>query len=203
MMCEARWRRLIGAGGLVLVLAGGLWIPGGGARAMEVGGLEPLTPQPAAGAVKAGLRVEYNSVFVRHVDDCVLAGIGRDGGIIEALDWANTDGEVLTSGDRDGVCARMRGLFHFPKPGAYIMVMQSNDGVRLTIGGKVIVDDPDVHGDQFSQYATVKIAQAGWYKLFLIYFERKATSTVELYWQPPGAKEFTLVPASAYGHLAK
>ena len=147
--------------------------------------------------------MEYNSVFVRHVDDCELAGLGRDGGIIEAIDWGNTDGEVLTSGDENGVCARFRGLIKFPKSGSYIMAMQSNDGVRLLIGEKKIVDDPDVHVDQFSEYATLKVAKAGWYSLYLIYFERKGTSTVELYWQPPGASDFTIVPAAAYGHVPK
>ena len=170
-------------------------------QAMEVSGLKRLEPQPAN--VKPGLTVEYNSVFVRHVDDCELAGRGHDGGIIKALDWSNTDGEVLTSGEDNGVCARFRGLIKFSKPGSYILAMQSNDGVRLLIGEKKIVEDPDVHVDQFSEYATVKVAKAGWYPLYLIYFERKGTSTVELYWQPPGASDFDIVPAAAYGHIPK
>jgi hypothetical protein len=48
--------------------------------------------------------------------------------------------------------------------------------------------------------AELNIAAAGWYKLEVSYFERKSTSTLQLYWQPPGGTEFVIVPAAAYGY---
>jgi len=35
----------------------------------------------------------------------------------------------------------------------------------------------------------------------VIYYEKKSTSTLELYWQPPGAGSFEFVPAAAFGHI--
>lgn len=170
------------------------------ARAETISGLQRVEPQPKAAEIRPGLRVEYLSAFVRHVDICEASGKGIPGKALEALDWNTGDGEVLTSGEEDGVCARISGLMNFPKPGRYILATQSNDGVRLLVGKKQIIDDPDVHSDQFSAYVNVDIEKSGWYPLYLIYFERRGTSTLELYWQPPGAQDFDLVPAGAFAH---
>jgi hypothetical protein len=49
--------------------------------------------------------------------------------------------------------------------------------------------------------AELNIAVPGWYKLEVTYFERKSTSTLQLYWQRPGATEFEIVPAAAFGYM--
>jgi hypothetical protein len=81
------------------------------------------------------------------------------------------------------------------------MVAQSNDGVRVRLAGTVIIEDPDVHSDQYSENAEIEIAEAGWYELAVTYFERKSTSTLKLLWQPPGKSEFEVVPAAAFAHV--
>ena len=45
------------------------------------------------------------------------------------------------------------------------------------------------------------IDKPGWYPISLLYFEKRNTSTLELYWQPPGTDEFVFVPAEAFAHL--
>lgn len=165
-----------------------------------ISGLQPANPQPTDDQLQPGLSVEYLSVLVRHVDEVERAGKGRPGGVLEMLDWNTLDGEVLTSGETDAVGARITGFIRFDEAGTYLMATQSNDGVRVTIGGQVVIEDPDVHPDKFSENAALQIDQPGWYPLYIVYFERRNTSTLELYWQPPGADGFDFVPAEAFAH---
>jgi len=167
-------------------------------QADPIGELQRASPQPSAEALEPGLAVEYISVFVRHVDQAEASGKGRPGQPLEMLDWNTLDGEVLTSGEDDGVAARITGFIRFAEAGTYMLTMQSNDGIRLLIGGKKIIEDPDVHRDRFSPIVPLQISTPGWYPLYLIYFERKGTSTLEMYWQPPGAEDFDFVPAEAF-----
>ena len=168
-----------------------------------VGNLAPAAPQPRAGEISPGLAVEYIRMFARHVDEIEIAGKGIMGEPLEMLDWNTGDGPVLTHANDDGIGARITGFINFEKAGDYMMAIQSNDGVRLSIGGQLVIDDPDVHGDRFSPNVTLQVPRAGWYPLYLLYFERKGTSTLELYWQPPGAEGFDFVPGEAFAHRSK
>ena len=170
------------------------------ALAASVGGLKPVNPAPTGDGTAAGLAVEYVRVKVRHVDEVEIAGKGSPGEPIPALDYNSGDGEVLTSGKDDEVGARISGYMHFPEAGKYIMTIQSNDGVRFKLDDQLVIEDPDVHSDQYSPYVDVNIDEPGWYPLYIVYFERKGTATLELYWQPPGTANFALVPAEMFRH---
>ncbi|MEQ9642571.1 MAG: PA14 domain-containing protein [Alphaproteobacteria bacterium] len=171
------------------------------ASAATVSGLKPVATAPTDDNSAPGLAVEYLRIKVRHVDEVVQAGMGSPGEPLPALDYNSGDGKVLTSGRSDEVGAHIRGLMHFPTTGTYILTIQSNDGVRLKLNDRLVVEDPDVHSDQYSEYVNVVIDEAGWYDLYVIYFERKGTSTLELYWQTPGSGNFELVPAEAFRHM--
>lgn len=166
----------------------------------QVSLLKPADPPARTADLKPGLRVRYIAGLIRHVNEIAGLGQGRDGGILKTLDWSSADGEVLTSGRDDGVAARITGFINFARSGDYVLAIQSNDGARLTIGGKLIIDDPAAHPERFSPNVSVRIGTPGWYRLHLLYFERKGSSTMELYWQPPGANGFDYVPANALAH---
>jgi hypothetical protein len=65
----------------------------------------------------------------------------------------------------------------------------------------VVLEDPDVHADRYSEPATVTVPAAGWYKLAITYFQKKYSSALQLSWKPPGGGDFALIPAEAYAHL--
>ena len=97
--------------------------------------------------------------------------------------------------------ARITGLIHLEKVGAYRFAFESNDGVRLKIGGKQIVEDPGVHDDQFSDLGTMDVTQPGWYPLSIDFFERKSTWTLRFLWRPPGVADGVApVPATVLTH---
>ncbi|HVR68144.1 MAG TPA: PA14 domain-containing protein [Verrucomicrobiae bacterium] len=173
---------------------------GAGAAFASFDDLKPADPQPAAGSLQPGLAVNYVDVKARHVDEVEEAGDGEPGPPLPQLDYQSGAGTVLTSDQADMIGARIRGFINFDRPGRWLMATQSNDGVRVRIDGKIVINDPDVHSDQFSMNAEINIATPGWYKLEVTYFERKSTSTLQLYWQPPGGTEFEIVPAAAFGY---
>ena len=168
--------------------------------------LQRLEPQPAADELQQGLSVVYHFNFFRHVreiDEWKKYREGTPGPVIPQLNYNVGQGDVLTSGKAEGVGAEISGLIHLDKPGTYAFAVQSNDGVRVEIGGLKVIEDPDVHADRFSDIVQVEVAEPGWYPLNIVYFERKNTSTLEFYWQPPGVAPGTmpLVPAEVLAHL--
>jgi len=162
--------------------------------------LKPVDPQPAADALAPGLAVNYVSVMARHVDEVEAAGPGEPGKPLPKIDYRSGAGAVLTSDQTDGVGALIKGFIKFPAAGRWLLTAQSNDGVRVRVDGQVVVEDPDVHSDQYAANAEINIAQPGWYALAVTYFERKSTSTLRLYWKPPDQSDFAIVPADAFAH---
>ena len=173
-------------------------------RAETISGLTPVAGFDDA-EIAPGLAVTYYfSLFrrIREIAEWAKYKDGKPGEPLPMLDYRSGAGEVLTSGSSDGVGADIRGMMNFAEAGDYVLAMQSNDGVRLEIGGKLIINDPTVHADRFSELVTVQITEPGWYPLSLQYFERTATSTLELYWLKPGEEgRLTFVPAEALAHV--
>lgn len=175
-----------------------------------VGGLVAWAPGSQAEAVtsdadlKPGLEVCYIYEFVRHVDQFAEWEKHRKcepGEPLEMLNWRVGEDNVLTSSSDNGVMAKIKGYIHLDQPGRYAFSFESNDGVRLEIDGEHILEDPDVHSDQYSPIGHFEAAEAGWYPLAIDYFERKGTSTLRFFWGPPGTEgTLPLVPAEALAH---
>ena len=170
-----------------------------------VTGLAKADPQPAAESLQPGLSVTYYAGVFNSTDEIPAWAKfkkGIKGEPILLLDYFVGDGEVLTSGRVDEVAADIRGFIRFDEAGTYTMAMHSNDGVNLTVGGKSIVKDTEVHADRFSELVPVEITEPGWYPLQLLYFEKRFTSTVELRWKPPGGSgSMGFVPETAFAHV--
>jgi hypothetical protein len=185
----------VAAVGTVPTVAGG----------QPMSGLRPLEPQPDPAALRPGLAVTYHYNMFRHVDQLVQwakSNEGEAGRPLPVLDYNVGPGRVLNTEKEDGVGAVIEGLIRFPEAGTYEIVVHSNDGVKLRIGDVLVYADPDVHPDRLSEPIPVRIDQAGWYPLSVLYFERKGTSTLELYWLLPGEPDrVRYVPAEAYAHL--
>jgi hypothetical protein len=167
---------------------------------------QPFDPQPGAAELEAGLSVEYYWSFFREIEDfeyIMEHNKGEPGAPLPALNYRTAGGAVLTSDRTDGVGAKIDGFIRLATSGTYAFSVRSNDGFVLDIGGVPLLEDPDVHGDRFSRIAKPTIAQPGWYRLSMLYFERKGTSTLELYWRPPGDEDadLVIVPAAAFAHL--
>lgn len=172
-----------------------------GPAAADAVSVKPANPQPAADTLAPGLAVEYIFRLVRSIGSFEDSDDWRKGKPLPRLKYRSGAGGVLTSGQGDGVCARITGFIKLDQAGRYLFATQSNDGVRVTIDNSEIIEDDGVHTDQFSGNAEVTVPEPGWYALQVLYFERKNTSTLELHWQPPDKQQFEIVPAEAFAHL--
>ncbi len=174
------------------------------APAMADSHIKTLAPiaQPDPTSLAPGLSVTYHfHIFntVGEIPQWALNNKSVEGTPLPALDYSVGSGKVLTSRRADGVGAVITGLIRFPAAGRYVLAMQSNDGVALSIGGQRILADPGVHTDRFSELVRVDIKEAGWYPLDLLYFEKRNTSTLQLYWAQEAAGEsLRLVPPEAF-----
>ncbi|MEO1191109.1 MAG: PA14 domain-containing protein [Pseudomonadota bacterium] len=154
--------------------------------------------------LKPGLAVCYINGMIRHIDE--MAGWEdqvkcRPGPAIPQVDYKVGTNTVLTSRFSDGIMARITGYIHLDKTGDYAFSFASNDGFRMEIDGQEIVEDPDVHSDRFSDIGTFSVSEPGWYPITIRYFERKNTSTLRFFWQPPGTDgTMPIVPAAALKH---
>jgi len=105
---------------------------------------------------------------------------------------------LLAWPDRDPVdgpfSARFVGSLRVTKPGEYRFRVNADDGVRLTLDGKVLGEGlvPDRPNDF---RVSVNLA-AGDHPIQIDYFQQGGGSALEFYWQPPGSAEETPVPPS-------
>jgi len=189
----------------LLCLVPALFFTAGCAKSAKVA--RPERAAIEAASIKPGLAVFYIEGFYRHINEMPTGERafkeGKPGSPIPYLNHRFGNGPVYDSGLGRGVGVQMNGFIRFPSPGRYLLKAKSNDGIRIFVDEKMIIDDPLVHlaGDRFSREAPVEIGAAGWCSFFLQFFQRKGTSMLELYWQPPGQTGFSIVPAEAFGHI--
>ena len=188
---------------LISVLAACAFVAGASAIAADppliVTGLQPVAPQPASDKLNPGLAVIYFHNMFKKLDEVGKIGKGKAGVPILVLDHKTLDGNVLTDNLSMGVGAKITGLIKFDKPGKYVLQMNSNDGARVTIAGKKILEDDGIHADEMSTPTELTITEAGWYELAVDYFQRKGSSALQLFWAVDGGAQ-AIVPASQYAH---
>lgn len=155
---------------------------------------------------KPGLAVIYISKFVRHTselpkgEDLLLEG--QLGPPILEFNHSFDRGEVFASGQAQGIGMEANGFVNLAQTGTYRFKALSNDGIRVWIADRLVVNDPEFHkkGDQYSATRSITASDAGWANIRLRYFQRKGTATLKLYWQPPGSKAFSVIPATVFAH---
>jgi hypothetical protein len=181
--------------------------------------LKPMDPQPAASAIRPGLKVWYFDDFqFTHIDQMPKGdppfSFGFAGKPVPILDKKYKIKEnFLDSGMHRLFGAQFDGMIKFPKPGEYVLVATANDGIRIWVGKKVVINDPFWHatGDEYTpeahitisaRKANIAISSPGWYRFRIKYFQKKGTATLQMFWKKPGDTEFSFIPAEAYAHMA-
>ncbi|MGE0094245.1 MAG: PA14 domain-containing protein [Alphaproteobacteria bacterium] len=171
------------------------------ALAAPVPGVKPAQPQPAADKLQPGLSVNYTYMMFSHVSEVPKAGKGKPGPVLTNLDHRTEFGNVLTATNSMGVGAQINGFIKLDKPGTYTFELLSNDGVKWSVGGVVLHEDPGIHGDTPSPPIEVAVTEPGWYAFSMDYFQRKGTSALRLSWKPPGGQTMVVVPPEAFASL--
>ncbi|MDR7327407.1 family 16 glycoside hydrolase [Catenuloplanes niger] len=83
-----------------------------------------------------------------------------------------------------------------PSAGAYTFRLTSDDGSRLWIGDRLVIDHDGLHGVDPPKEGTIDLT-AGVHPLRIEHFERDGGQELRLAWRTPGAGDFETVPNSA------
>lgn len=175
-------------------------------RPRQVDTMTPTLGLPRASEWQPGLAVVYLPGKFRHTREMPSGEnqhrLGRPGPPIAAFDHSFGRGEVFASGRAHAIGLEASGYIHLDRRGTYRFKALSNDGIRVWIADRLVVDDGEWHssGDRFSTPGTLENPQVGWAAMRLRYFQRKGTATLKLLWQPPESDAFSVIPAMAYAH---
>ena len=182
-----------------------------GEKPIEITNAVPLSPQPNPEAIMPGLSVNYlyqkfytlEEIYEPDVDPTPGEPIPYLNQVTETDPATGEDKilNVLTSDQDMMVGALIRGVIHFAEKGTYVMRINSNDGVRVWVGGAKIWEDPEIHFDRLSPPLEIVIEQPGWYEFNIDYYQKKGTSALQALWTPPGGGDEVPVPPEAFGHL--
>jgi alpha-L-fucosidase len=86
------------------------------------------------------------------------------------------------------------GLINIPREGVYKFYLSSDDGSRLELNEKLVIDNDGLHS-ALEKSVELPLAK-GYHSLRLSYFQATGGQSLELFWEGPGF-ERTAVPASA------
>ncbi|MFI5934005.1 family 16 glycoside hydrolase [Actinoplanes sp. NPDC051494] len=111
--------------------------------------------------------------------------------LMPTIDWSTAD----QFGQEDNFVTHALANLTAPAAGAYLFRLTSDDGSKLWLDDNLVVDNDGLHGAE-PRDGTVTLT-AGVHALRVEYFERGGGQQLTLAWQPPGAGDVTLVPASA------
>lgn len=108
-----------------------------------------------------------------------------------------TSAKPFVSGYTDNFAAVWHGYIRVPKDGSYKFYLTSDDGSKLWVHDKVVVDNSGAHPmDEDSGSVELK---AGYHPIKVMYFENKEVEGIRLAWSYEG-QEKQIVPPSAFFH---
>lgn len=174
-------------------------------------GLMPVNPQPPEALVRPGVRVWFFDDFeFNHVAEMPRGeppfswGFAGKPVLIIDRDFAPQE-KVWDSGMHRHLALQMNGMIKFPVPGEYGLRANSNDGIRVYIDKKRVINDAYWHGDgdRLTPISKLEISTPGWYPFKLKFFQREGTAALQLFWKKPGDADFSIIPAEAYGHISE
>ncbi|MDP6566811.1 MAG: hypothetical protein QF578_18425 [Alphaproteobacteria bacterium] len=174
------------------------------AGAADVHQLAPAEPQPDAKSLKPGLAVEYVYREAKSLHDAESYrgyNLESRGEPLKGFVYGDTnpgDG-ALTSGASELVIAYIKGYMRF-EAGQHELEFQSNDGLRVILGGVQVYEHDLRHPCVSNGAVTVKAPQAGWYPVEALYFQRLGTSCLDLSIRRPGG-EWDWTEPEIYAHL--
>ena len=90
---------------------------------------------------------------------------------------------------------RWLGLLNPPSEGDYTFTTYSDDGVRLWINYKLVIDQWNDHAGTFHTSSTVKLKLGRKVAVKLEFYERTGEASCRLYWTPPGGT-LQIIPQS-------
>ena len=112
------------------------------------------------------------------------------------FDWGNAAPAAAIPADRFSV--RWTGQVEAPVTGAFSFITQSDDGARLWVDGKLIVNRWSNHSSTRDQSPPVTLTAGRKYDIQLEYYENSGSAVIKLRWAYPGQVEQTIPQLRLY-----
>ncbi len=156
----------------------------GNARTISLNQLKVLRPLSAMPASPHGVRGTY-------FRNQQLQGEGKSrlDAVID-FDWKS--GAPMPGIPPENFSDRWEGQLEAPVTGKYTFYTESNDGVRLWIGGHRIIDQWNNHSNLIHE-GGMELQAGKRYALKMEHYEQGGTAVARLFWRPPG-KPRAIVP---------
>ena len=166
--------------------------------------LSPAEPQPDAGALRPGLSVDYAYGEAKWLDQAQgWAGHPKPGAPLEGFVYGDTvvGEKTFTSDTSEYVIAFITGFMKF-EAGTHELEFQSNDGLRVTLGGVQVYEHDGRHKCETKGAVLVTAPKTAWYPVTALYFNRKFTACLDLSIRSGGG-DWDFTSPEMYAHLAK
>lgn len=154
--------------------------------------IEPTHLRPAAGSNEQGLKGEYfksqdlsGTPVMTRIDRRVSFRWDRGGPIDDLIARGEFPADAIGS---DNFSVRWTGQLVPPVSGRYELSVGANDGFRLFIDGKLVLDSWELTPRIASKSAFMNLEAGRAYDLRLEYFDDIRDAEVRLGWRLPGAK---------------
>lgn len=109
------------------------------------------------------------------------------------VDFSWGKGSPFVGLHKDHFSVRWTGFIRIPETGHYEFYVHVDDGARLTIDDKLLIDDWKVHKLHVVQASGD--FEAGYHPIRLDYFERSKLASIRLYWKTMTSPRPEVVPA--------
>ncbi|HLT83013.1 MAG TPA: family 16 glycoside hydrolase [Phototrophicaceae bacterium] len=173
-----RFRRAVAVAGAVAVMSAGLAAP---ALADDLPAQDPgVTMRTFQLAQDPGAVCTLRSATTPNVDR-----------LMPTIDW-RTDEEF---GASDNFITHVLGYLHVPADGEYGLRVTNDDGALVYLDDQLVLEN-DGPQDSTSVETTLTLTE-GAHDLRIEHYEGGFNQRLSLYWRPPGATSFELVPTSA------
>lgn len=170
-------------------------VPGGPTPTMGAGLYEctpvakpPISSCPSNSKLIAGISGNY---FNNRTLTAPVTSVRLDGPI--NFDWgAGTPGATGIGADNFSVS--WNGYVYVTQSGLHRFQTNSDDGVRLTVNGDLLIDQWNDHSATVHTSATVSLEAGKAYPVKLEFYENAGSALIQLRWQTPGSATYVAIP---------
>ncbi len=116
---------------------------------------------------------------------------------VETVDFDWGTGSPGPGIGSDRFAARWSGALVPAASGDYVLQTRSDDGVRVWVDGRLVIDNWTLHAPTDNTSTAVPLVAGRRHAIRMEYYENTGLAVAQLRWRPPGSALFVPVPASA------
>jgi hypothetical protein len=167
------------------------------ALVLALGRVEGQQPQEE---LKPGLIGEYFS-FAQAIEEFPTVAAEKAPNlrrIDKELAFESTEGKFAGTDFEDQFFVRWTGVLRVPTAGKYTIYAESDDGSRVFVESKLVVDNGGLH--VMEEKSGEMELKAGDHELRVEFFENTGGAGFKLSWEVKGMDNKKIIPASAFFH---